>query len=98
MALHINKIDGVYTIKGTITASQVHHLRAFFSFRLEREENIGIHLGRVDQLDLSGAMMFKDLQQMAALNDNRCELIFGDNQKIWGAFRMLNYNPTLLAA
>ena len=30
MALHINKIDGVYTIKGTITASQVHHLRAFF--------------------------------------------------------------------
>ena len=98
MALHINKTERGYALRGCLTSPNVHHLRSMLTYRLHEDQELKVYINELDQLDLSGAMMFRDLNQVALGAGLKLEIIVGDNQKIIGAFRMLEFYPGTIAA
>ena len=86
MALSITKTDMVFHLSGTLHTNQVFQVRNFFQQVLNNEESITISLGGLDNLDLSAALMFKQLKDEAYSFNKHITVFNGENQKILGSF------------
>ena len=89
MALQISKTANVFTLKGRLSAGEVFQARSFFLHKLSFEESFTISLAGLDDLDLSGALMFKGLKDEAIRINKSVKIVNGENQKILGPFRKL---------
>lgn len=98
MALSISKMETVYHLSGALHANQVFQLRNFFELSLKNEESITISLAGLDDLDLSAALMFKQLKDEAYKMKKSVTVFNGENQKILGPFLMLEDQQVLTAA
>lgn len=97
MALHIKKQENVYVLSGSLTADQVFELGRFFNLKLHEEERMLISLSDLDAVDISAALMFKQLLSQAKMRSKDC-IIYGlNNRKIQGAFRHTNMTNALAA-
>ena len=87
MSLHITKKDSVYELIGNLSADQVFELGRYFNLKLHEEKVLKISLANLDSVDVSSALMFKQLLSQAQMRNKEC-IIFGlKNRKILGAFR-----------
>ncbi|NQX78003.1 hypothetical protein [Gilvibacter sp.] len=87
MALQINKQNKIYELNGSLTADQVFELGRFFNLKLHLENELIISLKKLDTVDISAALMFKQLFSQAAMRNKKCTIRGLKNHKIHGAFR-----------
>lgn len=97
MALEIKKIENVYLMEGRLGANQVFQINAFFQAKLKIEGELTISLLGLDDLDISGAMMFKHLKDFAFKANKTVSIFTGENKKILGPFTVLE-DPYVLVA
>ncbi|NNJ81537.1 MAG: hypothetical protein HKP11_05015 [Flavobacteriaceae bacterium] len=96
MALKITKTDDVYELQGRLCSSQAHEVRNFFISKLQIDGNLNISLCKLDDLDLSGAMMLERLKEEANKSGKMVQVFSGPNRKILGPFLMID--QTVLTA
>lgn len=97
MALEINKTENVFFLKGRLHANQVFQIRSFFEAKLKTEEEVTISLIGLEDIDLSGAMMFKQLKDHAFRTNKSLMVYAGVNKKILGPFSVLEDQYVLAA-
>lgn len=97
MALQIKKTENVFILKGTLHSNQVFEIRNFFQHKLKSDASLTISLAGLDDLDLSAALMFKQLKDEAYRINKRFTVFSAGNKKVLGPFLMLE-EPVLLAA
>ncbi len=97
MALEIKKTENVFFLKGRLNANQVFQIRAFFETKLKEEGQVTISLAGLDDLDLSGAMMFKHLKDYAFQINKSIMVYAGENRKILGPFAVMEDSNVLAA-
>jgi len=97
MALSINYQDSTYFLSGRLYTNQVFQIRAFFQSKATQEEQLSIDLGGLDDVDLSAALMFKQLRDEAIQENRQIKICAGSNEKILGPFRMLQDQYVLAA-
>lgn len=97
MALHINKQENVYVLSGKLTADQVFDLGRYFSIKLHAEQELLVSLAGLDVVDISAALMFKQLLSQARIRNKKCIIYGAQNGKILGAFRHTNMIDELVA-
>ena len=98
MSLQITKDQNEVTLTGNLTANTIFQIKRYCATLLELNSSLIINLSGLDQVDVSAAMMLKDLQ-LDAFNANKVlTVINGQNEKIVGAFRMLDHQVLKVAA
>ena len=97
MALAIEKVENVFLLKGRLTASQVFQIRIFLESKLNQQGELVISLSGLYDLDLSGAMMFKQLKDFAFQTNKALTIYVGENKKILGPFSVLEDQHVLAA-
>ena len=97
MALQIEKRENVFTLKGTLHSNQVFEIRNFFQHKLKLDASLIVSLAGLDDLDLSAALMFKQLKDEAYKMNKSFTVFTAGNKKVLGPFLMLE-EPVLLAA
>lgn len=97
MALEIKKLKNVFLLEGRLGANQVFQVNAFFQAQLEIEGELTISLAGLDDLDISGAIMFKHIKDIASKTQRAVSIFAGENKKILGPFSVLE-DPYVLAA
>lgn len=90
MALQITKQENVYVLSGNLSADQVFEIGRFFNLKLHAEQELHISLAKLDVVDISAALMFKQLFSQAELRNKTCVVYGLKNRKILGAFRHTN--------
>jgi ABC-type transporter Mla MlaB component len=91
MSLQIIKTENEVTLKGNLTASNVFQIKRYCTALLEQNKALKINLSGLDRLDVSAAIMLRDLKVAAYSADKFLIVTNGQNEKIAGAFRMLDY-------
>lgn len=89
MSLHITKTQNEFQLTGNLRANNLFEIKNYFRTILKITPSLHINISRLDQLDLSAAMMFRDLKLEAFNMQKECTVSNGQNEKIVGAFRML---------
>ncbi len=98
MSLQITTTQNEIALKGNLTANTIFQIKRFCTTLLEQEGSLHVNLSGLDQVDVSAALMLRDLQ-MDAYNTNKVLTVTnGENQKILGAFRMLDHQVLQAAA
>ena len=97
MSLKIEKKENVFTLAGTLHSNQVFEIRNFFQHKLKSETSLTVSLAGLDDLDLSAALMFKQLKDEAYKMNKNFTVFTAGNKKVLGPFLMLE-EPVLLAA
>ena len=77
--------------------NQVFQIRAFFQSKAIQEEQLNINLEGLDDVDLSAALMFKQLKDEAIQENRQIKISVGANEKILGPFRILQDQYVLAA-
>lgn len=97
MALAVKKVENVFLLEGRLTASQVFQIRAFLESKLIEQGEIVISLSGLFDLDLSGALMLKQLKDFAFQTNKSITIYAGENKKILGPFSVLEDQHVLAA-
>lgn len=98
MSLQIIKTENKVTLKGNLTANTIFQIRRYCLALLDQNSSLIINLSGLDQLDVSAAIMLRDLKFEAYKMDKVLTVTNGQNQKIVGAFRMLDDQVLQIAA
>lgn len=98
MALQITTNQNEITLKGNLTANTVFQIKRFCVTLLEQNSSLHLNLSGLDQVDVSAALMLRDLQLDAYTANKELTVTNGENQKIVGAFRMLEHQVLQIAA
>lgn len=98
MSLQIIKTENKVTLKGNLTANTIFQIRRYCLALLDQNSSLIINLSGLDQLDVSAAIMLRDLKLEAYKMDKVLTVTNGQNQKIVGAFRMLDHQVLQIAA
>lgn len=98
MSLHLTKIQNEIVLKGNLTANTIFQIKKICKVLLEQHTFLHINLSGLDQVDVSAALMLRDLQLDAYTANKELTVTNGENQKIVGAFRMLEHQVLQIAA
>jgi ABC-type transporter Mla MlaB component len=98
MSLQIIKTENEVTLTGNLTANNIFQIKRYCTILLEQHNALKINLSGLDQLDVSAAIMLRDLQVDAYSADKVLTVTNGQNEKIVGAFRMLEHQVLQAAA
>ncbi|MFT5077500.1 MAG: ABC-type transporter Mla MlaB component [Planctomycetota bacterium] len=91
MSLQIIKSENEVILKGNLTASNVFQIKRYCMALLEQNNALKINLSGLYQLDVSAAIMLRDLKVAASSDDKFLIVTNGQNEKIAGAFSRLDY-------
>lgn len=97
MALQITKTEQGFLLTGRLHTNQLFEIRNFFKSKLSTSKELSISLAGLDDLDLSAALFFKELKDLAKRTHKKVHISSDNNQKILGPFRKLE-DPYVLAA
>ncbi len=98
MSLKITKDQNEVALKGNLTANTIFQIRRYCTALLDQNTSLHLDLSGLDQLDVSAAIMLRDLQIEAYKLDKSFTVTNGQNEKIVGAFRMLDHQVLQIAA
>lgn len=98
MSLQITKNQNEITLKGNLIASNIFQMRNYCLTVLGQHKSVKVNLSGLDQLDVSAAIMFRDLKHKAYNMNKGFFVTNGQNEKIAGAFRMLDHQVLQAAA
>jgi len=98
MSLHVTKTQNEITLKGNLTANTIFQIKNICKILLEQNTFIHINLSGLDQVDVSAALMLRDLKFDAYKIGKELKITNGKNEKIVGAFRMLDHQVLHIAA
>lgn len=98
MSLQIIKTENEVTLSGNLTANTIFQIKRYCLALLDQNSSLIINLSGLDQLDVSAAIMFRDLKLEAHKMDKVLTVTNGQNKKIVGAFRMLDHQVLQIAA
>lgn len=88
MALHLRIEENTIYLKGRLLCKEAYQIKPIIEQSIRNTEDLKINISELDDMDLSGAMVLRDLAKKEV--NKTFNIIRGENQKILGPLKVID--------